>query len=792
MLAFMRKYQKYFYAVITFVIVISFSFFGTYSTLSGNSIHEQIAFTTVTGHDVPRSDLEEMVVFISTDKEDKKLFGGMWGPNFLNDGVIQKDFLQSGLGSQLIEAYSSYLQQDVKHRFAKELRYQPYTHTQAPYLSSKNVWGYFAAPLLLNYETLIQAKDPLSSEAINARIQLYLAERRFPAPYLRQFLLMQEKQNRSLAHDESLDYLDFSLFGYHTLDDWFGPRFNRLMAEFIFNAADIAEEQGYRVSKEEAWASLIRNAETSFQENSQNPRIGVSNASEYLNQQLLWMRMDKTKAIKTWQKVLLFRRLFNDVGQSVFVDALPYHMFDSHANEVLIGELFRLPLPLRFSDFQTFQHLEIYLDNVSKRTKEEKENLLLPTQFLSIEEIEKKAPELVNKRYTIEMSSISYKELSAKVSVKETLKWELEENNWAILKKEFPDLGLKPANSSEMRLASLDKLDSMTRSRVDQFARIQIVKNNPEWIEKGLAQATSRQKTIQIPKKGPVPLFTGLKNGEDLIKRFDKAEPGKESASLTKLTFDGETFYNIKVLEPSSDWEILTFDEANKTAVLDDLLKRALEIAYVQLRNQNPETYQRNDKSWKTLEEVQEQVALSYFKKQLSTIKTYLTNRVDKEKYQNLEGAKLAPYRFAAFAEKLQKQLQQKPDKAKEFIQAENGSSDNYKDQFKWQKSPLNISHRNTQALPDSSSFFDLKPASWSPVMIFPNGDLYFAYINDRKQEDHSQTQIQEQISRARFLLGNEAKQAYLYTLLPELKEKKGISFDYLNTESSSIEPDNV
>ncbi len=39
MLAFFRKYQRYFFLVITIVIVISFSFFGTYSTLMNTSGH---------------------------------------------------------------------------------------------------------------------------------------------------------------------------------------------------------------------------------------------------------------------------------------------------------------------------------------------------------------------------------------------------------------------------------------------------------------------------------------------------------------------------------------------------------------------------------------------------------------------------------------------------------------------------------------------------------------------------------------------------------------------------------
>ena len=59
MLQLFRKYQRYLYILITTVIVISFSFFGTYGTLSDGSFREQIAFTTVNGTDVTRHELDE-------------------------------------------------------------------------------------------------------------------------------------------------------------------------------------------------------------------------------------------------------------------------------------------------------------------------------------------------------------------------------------------------------------------------------------------------------------------------------------------------------------------------------------------------------------------------------------------------------------------------------------------------------------------------------------------------------------------------------------------------------------
>lgn len=121
MLEFFRRYQRYFYLVITIVTIISFSFFGTYSTLnSSNAWREQIAFTAINGKEVTRYDVDEMAIFLATDSEDKLLFGGMWGPNFLNDGVIRKDFLETGLAQELIAYYQGDLEEELQKKLEKE------------------------------------------------------------------------------------------------------------------------------------------------------------------------------------------------------------------------------------------------------------------------------------------------------------------------------------------------------------------------------------------------------------------------------------------------------------------------------------------------------------------------------------------------------------------------------------------------------------------------------------------------------------------------------------------------
>lgn len=786
MLAFMRKHQKYFFVIITIVIVITFSFFGTYSTLAGNSIHEETAFKTMDGQSVTRAELEEMALFLGTDADDKRLFGGVWGPNFLNDGVIRKDFLETGLAALLIQAYGKDLQGDLKNRFMKEQHYRPYAHPQAPFISSKNAWKYFAPQITTELETLQGAANPLAPSAVDARVQLFLLERRFPAPYLKQLLRYQEDQSGWVQKDPALDQHDLSLFGYHTLEDWFGTRFIRLISEFIFNAAAIAEERGYQVSKEEALADLMRNAEISFKENRSNAQLGVATGTEYLDQQLMRMRFDKPKAIKIWQRVLLFRRLFGNVGGAAFIDPTTFTIVNAHANEGVEGDLYRIPDALRFSNFADLQRFETYLDLVSKRSKEERAQLAMPKVFLTPEEVAIKAPELVQKKYELEVASISKKALEDKVSAKHTLAWELENKNWELLKKQFPELGVNQGANPDERLSSIEKLDFGTRSRVDRFAREQIVASHPEWVEEGLKQAALTPVQVNIAKKGPNAIFEGLVSADQLLALLDEAELGKESVKLQKLTFDNDHYYHIVVMNRAPHFEIMTFAEAKKGALIDQFVNQALEVSYVKVRSEDPAVYQNSDKSWKPLDQVKEKVALVHFKGVLDSIRTKLGQRKDQEKYQNLTGDRLAAYRFAGWAEDVKKILAKDPAKAEEFVHPDTKTT--FSEQFKWQKQPLRITRKSDLGLAESDKLLQLGAKQWSETVLSPNGEVYFAFVTGPIGSEDGQELLQDQINRSRFLLGNDAMRSYLRTLIPLMKDKNAISFEYLHADETSIE----
>jgi GcvH upstream region-like protein len=800
MLEFFRKYQRYVFIVISIVIIISFSFFGTYSTLDSNSFREQIAFTAVDGKEVTRHELDEMALFIGTDADDKLLFGGIWGPNFFNDGVIKKDFLQTGLAGVLVAQYPELVQPDLKTRFEKEKRYSLYVNPQARFIGTETAWSYFAPELKTQFYALRSAPHPLTPEAFASRVALYLGEKQFPSPLLRQVLRYQEKQYSWLTPDPFLNQVDLSLFGYHTIEDWFGPRFVRLVAEFIINSAKIAEKKGYRVTKADVLADLQRNSERSFQQNRNNPNVGVADGTEYFSEQLRRMGMDQNKAIKIWQQVMLFRRFFHDVGSSVFVDTFTPEKFDAYAMEMVDGELYRVPQDLQLNDYRTLQKFEVYLDAVSKRPSTEKGLLMPPKKFLSVDEISKQYPELVQKRYLLEMSQTDKKALQAKVGVKESWNWEVDDKNWDTLKQQFPDLGIKKGDTREERFAVLDSLDDQTRARVDTFARTAIVDAHPEWLTKALEEAPTKQIVINLHENGGSSPIVGLTNRKDLIRLLDTAPLANEDSStitaagkaaadqLSQFSRDQNTYYRLTVIDRSPKREVLTFAEANKEGVLDSLLDQQLEAYYQKIREGNSEEFKKDD-SWKPIEEVKDRVADLYFENILKAIQSDYAKAIAPEKAPpQMIGDFAAHLRLYAYAREAEDSIRKRPEARAEWSreppqEAPEGKlppRESLDAQWKLERLPYQLTRSSEDDLLDKTTVFNLEENDWTKVYAPLNGNLHFFHVKSKGNGTNSEA-IASQVKEARALLSDDAQQSLMTLLLQEFKDKNAISLDYLS-----------
>lgn len=805
MLSLFRRYQRHIYLVVTVVTVISFSFFGTFGTLAKGRTREVIAFNDVAGKAVTRDQLEELVAFLSSDAQDKLVYGGSWGPNFLNDGVIAKDILATGLGELLVEQFDAtlQLQQQAEGRLERERRYRPYRHPQAPFIAAEAIWGYFVPQLTEQLKALQSpsANEESGSQLFARRAALFLAQKQLPAPLLKQMLFQQQKQYRWLKEDGELPQRDLSLFGYHRLDDWFGPRFTRLVAEFILNSSELAKERGYQVSSAEALADLMRQAATSYQ---QYRPAGINDSSDYFREQLRRMGLAEQQAVSLWQKVLLFRRLFQDVGAAALVDRFTFEQVANYTREGASGTLYSLPASLQLSDFEALQEFEVYLRAVAKAPPAKEGPLALPNQWLSVDKVAQNYPSLVQKRYLLEMASIDKRLLEARITLNEMWDWQQTEEGWRQLTEKFPQLAVAKAKDQEQRILQLDRLDQLTRQKVDRFSRTAIIDSRPRLLAEALEESPkSKQQVALISGVASEPF--SLADNSSLMALLDAAplqeserqdpEAMEAQRQLSQWSGDGQLFYAIVVVERDEKPSILSFSEARAKGVLRPLVDKALEDYYVKVREKQKALYQLTDGSgeegWKPFSSVKDQLARRYFQSVTDAIRSAAAPFLSNEQEPSLD--QLSSLRFASYMAQAREAAVEKGTEGLErYVAAQEASSQvRLTDQWKLEPAPFSVDRASpSERTIDLQEALALAPKAWSSLHWTPSGEISFFQVSAKKVQ-LDERQLRDKVLTTHRLLSHEARRLEATALCQQMKEKGAISLDFmearLEEEPSSV-----
>lgn len=781
MLEFFRRYQRGLFIVITVVIVISFSFFGTFQTFADKEQEDKVAFTALDGTKIRTSEVADMVAFLSSDSHDYLMYGS---GNPLNDGALASDILESGLAQVVAAPYLTELGQELKSRHEREKRYKTYAHPKAPFLTSEQIWTYYAPDVKTNFDMLRSSDNAASKAAFNARVNLFVAERRFPAPYLRQFLRYQEASHKWLGQDPNLQYADLSLFGYHSAQDWFGRQFVELAAQFIINSAKLAEAKGYEVTKEEAVASLYRSAEEAFQEARAQGVANAQNAGDFFQEQLRRLGMDQSRAVKLWRDVLLFRTLFFENADSILVDTASYKDFYHHLNEYVDVDLYRLPSDLRFSSLKDLEQFAFYLNAVRLPDGSKDQNpIRLPVVLASPQAVKKSYPELVERTYTVKFAEVNKESLETKIGVRGTWEWQVKDANWQELKKKYPELANKDDSSVEARLKVLDGLDPAKRAQVDTHSRQKIVDEHPEWLTEALQQAPQQEKQVALRSSGIKSPFTGFKNTQELMELFNKAPLNEVAQELAKYSQDNVHYVQVVVLDKSSPERVLTFSEAKSDGTMDQLLNKALEASYPRLRSKESSLFLKDNGEWKPFKEVKSDLAKLYFADMFRLldhqVEVYKKKLPDYTDWKNKEQAQIAvallPYVQDEIQDLKQKMAasQEWPDEAKK------------KDQFALVKSRERLVRSGPDFVVNPELAFSMEREVLSPLTDYQkSGPCFFMVL--AKGFLPSQELLRNKVLEERELLGKEAMMQLASDVLSNMQKKGAYSLSFLQADAPS------
>ncbi|MGE3954232.1 MAG: SurA N-terminal domain-containing protein [Parachlamydiales bacterium] len=723
MLSFMRRNQRLFFVIVTAVIIVSFSFFGTYQSFLQGGQRGEAAFTAINGKKISQRELSQMALFLSTEADTP-------GGNPLNDGVVSRHLFESGLALLLAGRFQEPIEGELLNKATVESRFFPYRHPYAPMLGAEWIWSSFAPDIKEGLEAL-KANLPFE-ERFAKKIALYLAERDFPQSSLKQMIRFQEGQAQGLPSDGDLAARDLSLYGYHTLQDWFGPTFMNLTAEVITQGSIIAEERGYTVSKREAFADLIHNAEVAA---SRYPTLYAGSSKGTLEGILRRMGMTPNEATALWQRVLLFRRLLEDSGSSPLLDTLPFERFAEYAGARRQIAHYALPGHPTLKNSEELLAFESYLDAVYQRSPE---NLAdLPSEVRPLQEVKRRAPELVYREYPLEIKEVNREMLGMEIPIREIWNWQLQDAGWETLESRIPALERQKGE----KFSRLKTLDSQSRQKADEIARKAILKAHPERVLTALEAEEAREQHVKLPFSGPSPL-----KGVDPKQLMDKLQ-GAEGPIL--LTGDEFTF-EITLLGPPSEERVFLYNEAKQVGALRALADRRVEEAYQARRERG-----------KPLSQVREELVTSL---------TAATTRQLLAQLPEAEGAGAdyaAKNRFVPYLSRIRDERQE------EVLFFEEGTR-------VWKGDPLatqweverQLTHLTRGQTLQNRDFEELTRGTTSEVYIDPTRGTTFYRIGEVEQGHLHNPLLYDSLQRA---LSHEAQGRLFAQLLDEIETRGGL-----------------
>ena len=728
MMSFLRKHQKKLFIVVTVMIIASFTFFGTSVTLTARDVSDKKVATALDGSPIMQRQLYALIRFLTMGSNE----------------ILKNDFMSTGLTTLLAERYFDDLKGEFEEKLEKTRRFAPYAHPQAPFLSAAQVWNMYV-PQLSSHLDAVQKGEP-SPKTFSAYSDLYLDQVAFPPELLRRVLLMHQQQFSWITPDRQLsDPRHLALFGHHSFEEWFGSKFTEVLGTFIFNAAAIAEKKGYKVTIDEARANLLQTCLQTVR-SSQRDKATFAEASQLLSSEIQAAGIDESEAVKIWRKVMLVHRLFNEVGQGVFVDPLSYQQFASFAEESATVEVYQLPDVLRLSDFRALLKLQYYVDAVAPKMKK---GLDLPHQFLSPEEVEKKNPELVVSRYELEVGKATIDEISDRLTLKEIMDYEFSDEGWQKLAQEYPILSKTQGTTRAERDSALEAVESSLRLKIHRFARASLVRQHPEWIEEALMKAPAQKQQIALRSRGASAPFDEIEESTALRAYLQEAKIGEAGPFFTQ---DQKTYYRIVVWNKPAMKEVVTFKEALEGDWIGQLLDDKLQNGYPDIRKKDPDRFKLENGSWKSFSEVRDQVGAYCYADLLKQISDPLP---DLERYPSL--------RLSAWMQNAKKSIETS-GKESPFL---NQTGQALADQWMLVQQTKDIKRSDPTTL-SKSEMFQAFEGQWSTVSIPQNGDLAFYRLIKRGV---SEAAVKEKVIEGQRLLGMDARRMLMHQILLQMDD---------------------
>lgn len=573
MLGFIQRYQKSIFAIVAVLISISFLFFGIVPK-GASSIPDKVAYVTTSKEKIKQSKFEGVKTLLLTNNGEYSLYGPILGPHYFTENFFVSDLMKPGFLNLLYNKFSTELNKEIEEKYKQELAFQPYIHPNAAFLNAQTIWSIHAPNLQHSLETYKNSLDP--KKQFEAKQNLFLAESKFSSLALWQMLSENERQFDWVPNDPNLNPQRLNLFGYHSLEDWFGEKLIQKASEFIFEVNAIAKQQGYRLTDQEAEQDLIQQNQINF---SRIKALGVEdfqNSDDYFNAKLRHLGMNRVQLISLWKELLIFRRFFQESGNAAILDSLAFSKFEQVATEKIRANQYTLPPSLHSASFEDLMKMEVYLEALGKPLNQ----LSLNFKRKECEEVAASYPQLVETPYQLQYKEINLTSAALSIRVQDIWNWKLDPQNYSTLSERFPELKLAGEPNSELFQTHLENLDALTANRVDQFVREFLFKGNKEWLEKAFMMADSKIEEVCVRPNGQGLPFKGLElfdQKENFLSDLSNYERSNEQrGDNLPFTFDQHHYYQILALDKMGPMRLVALEKLKQEHQLDKMLHKKL------------------------------------------------------------------------------------------------------------------------------------------------------------------------------------------------------------------------
>lgn len=700
MLGFLRKNQKYFLLFISIVIITSFLFVGINQRIpKGEAKKEILLGRGVDGSSIYVKEIEQMVRFCITDRFDRpsKKNGII---NFLNDGVIRKDIIENGLAPLLLENDFDRIQPELQDKLCQFQKFSSYIHPENPSISLENIYARFTPELL---ETLqrFRMNTEISPFVFSEIVSMYRQQQKLQPELIRQFLVYEEKVSK-VRPDPHLINKDLQLFHAYSLDEWFGKKFIELTCQFIHHCALEAKHRGYSISLDETRKELQQKSYDALQSLAGKEKLSIEDFSSYYHQMIHLLGMQEEEVLHIWQKVMLFRRLMQDIVHGVVFEGSGLSDYFTYAKEKISITKYQIPKSLICKNIWDILQLQLYIT----KTSLDENTLHLPDECLPIAEIKSHTPELIEHAYEISIIEKTLPDLFQHISLQEMWKWQMD--NWDLLQDTFVDIRSYISDVPGDRLHYLDGLDHALRMRIDEFAKKQILKADPARIEEILSSTPFDNRVITVPIFGNSAALKGFTNNVELIAFLD--EYAENKLLVQKIDFDREIFYQIQGVTKKNE-SVIAFACAKERGILNDLLYKELQNFY---------TSHADLKDKRPFEEIKELIGLKKYQSLFQQLDDWAMANIN----DPVKGSDMyIKYRLYPWLLNQRDAMQQNPQIC---------STSTYGEQWNLEKSISVVTRAEAKLEKIPEENFDFPINSWSPICSFNEEKVGFFQVSNR------------------------------------------------------------